>query len=64
MSIGMDSFACSLQHELVEIRAERDRYRAALQAIAEPKYDDLGLTSHLPYALMKIAQRALGENDE
>ncbi len=61
MSISIDSFACSLWHEMVEIKAERDRYKAALQAIADPDYDDLGLTSHLPYALMRIAQKALEE---
>ena len=62
--ISMDSFACTLWHEMVEIKAERDRYRAALQEIAQPHYDDLGLTSHLPFALMKIAREALGKNDE
>ena len=62
--ISMDSYACTLWHEMVEIKAERDRYRAALQEIAEPKMSELGLTSHLPYALMKIAREALGKNDE
>ena len=64
MTIGIDMFACNTAAELDNVKAERDRYRAALEAIAEPHYSGTGLTSHLPYTLIKIAREAIGkEND-
>jgi len=59
MTIGIDMFACNTAEELRNVKEERDRYKAALEEIAEPKMSELGLTSHLPYALIKIAKDAL-----
>ena len=64
MTIGIDMFACNTASELANIREERDRYKAALEAIADPSFPEIGLTSHLPYILMKIARDAIGKGNE